>query len=197
MSKNLYKLECPVSSQYNYETKEDGKLRAYIQLLPGNSTPAPQTMQEKHGVTNFAVYYTNNPETFWAAPPVDAAPAAAAAVHGNADYENVLAKFKNFYNQNQTDSICDMFSDTWGDRKKSLWTADRNKNIKDEYGNMISYKYIATDDGDGDNDVILFKTVFDNSVHMLGISIDKNNKIVTFRFETSSPYIDKLLAKEM
>lgn len=35
MAKNLYKIECPVSSEYDYETAGDGKVRTYVQLLPG------------------------------------------------------------------------------------------------------------------------------------------------------------------
>jgi len=194
MAKNLYKLECPVNSQYNYETPEEGKARAYVQLLPGNATPPTETDHNKHGITTYTLYYTNNPKTFWAAPPAGITPAI--VTHTQADYEHVLEKFKNCYNNNEADSICNMFSDDWGERKKSMWSEEINNNLMADYGKIISYKYMAMDDGDGDNDVALFKIVCEKSVHVMGISLDKNNKIGTSRPETSSPYIDKLLAKE-
>ena len=36
-----------------------------------------------------------------------------------ADYGNVVDKFMKFYNNNQADSICDLFADSWGTAKKN------------------------------------------------------------------------------
>lgn len=74
MAKNLYRLECPVSSEYDYETKLPGKNTVYIQLLPLdgiNQTPQKEDYLNKD--VNFTVtnYVTNNPETFWKAPKLD------------------------------------------------------------------------------------------------------------------------------
>ncbi len=113
----------------------------------------------------------------------------------NTDYESVMEKFKTFYNKLKADSVDNMFSNP--ERMKSFLSAEELGRLQKEYGVMISYKYVAQDDGDGQQDVALFKMVFDKSVHMMGISIDKNNKLLNFRFETSSPNIDKLLAKEL
>ncbi|WP_341903805.1 transglutaminase domain-containing protein [Fluviicola taffensis] len=71
MAKNLYRLECPVSSQYDYETKLPGKNTAYIQLLPLdgiNQTPQKQDYLNKEVNCTVTNYITNNPETFWKAP---------------------------------------------------------------------------------------------------------------------------------
>jgi hypothetical protein len=195
MAKNLYKLECPVSSEYNYETHSEGKSRSYIQLLPGIAAPAARAQKDKHGVTSCTVYYTNNPDAFWAAPTAGAS--VMADVKPTAEYEHVIEQFKNYYTRQSADSISNMFSDIWGAQKKSLFTAQYLSDILKDYGAMISYQYLDRDSGDGDNDVALFKVVFDKSVHVMGISLDKSNKIENFRFETSSPYIDKLLAKAL
>jgi hypothetical protein len=71
MAKNLYRIECPLSSEYDTETWEKGKKATYVELLPldaYNQTPqyAEQT-NKKSGVT-FVNYKTNNPKLFWQKP---------------------------------------------------------------------------------------------------------------------------------
>jgi len=191
MSKNLYKLECPAGSQYDYETGGEGKSRTYIQLLPGNTKPAPAISIDMHDMPSYSLYYTNNPKTFWAPPPADSKPAGSAE-RTTADYEQAIRKFKDFYNNDQADSIRNMFSDQFGEHKKSMWPSAQLISIKKEYGEMKSFKWVGVDD-DG---TMLFKTEFTNSTHAMGIDLDEKNKLLNFRFETSSPYIDKLIAKE-
>lgn len=72
MSKNLYMLECPVSSEYDTETPLTGKQIEYVKLLPleyfkqaaDNKTVSTNN---KSKVT-YTFYGTNNPNMFWAAP---------------------------------------------------------------------------------------------------------------------------------
>ncbi|MBI2968988.1 MAG: transglutaminase domain-containing protein [Bacteroidetes bacterium] len=71
MAKNLYMLECPVASEYNMETKEAGKVIAYIKLLPLDYfNQAPDRAEEKNQETNttWVTYLINNPELFWKQP---------------------------------------------------------------------------------------------------------------------------------
>lgn len=69
MAKNLYRLECPVSSEYNLETREDGKIIQYIELLPLNYfRQSPDTEETKQGNTTLTVFKTNNPILFWQMP---------------------------------------------------------------------------------------------------------------------------------
>ena len=71
MAKNLYRLECPVSSEYDYETKLPGKNTTYIQLLPLdgiNQTPQKSEYVNKDFNSTMTNYVTNNPSTFWKAP---------------------------------------------------------------------------------------------------------------------------------
>lgn len=74
MAKNLYRLECPVSSEYDYETKHPGKNTVYIELLPLNGlNQNPQKEDHLNKEVNFTTtkYVTNNPESFWKAPKGD------------------------------------------------------------------------------------------------------------------------------
>jgi hypothetical protein len=60
MSKNLYRLICPVNSAYDLETPGPGKEVEYVQLLPLDY------FRQKPDRTD--TYNTNNPALFWAAP---------------------------------------------------------------------------------------------------------------------------------
>jgi hypothetical protein len=65
MAKNLYMLECPVKSEYNAETAEQGKVVSYIRLLPleyFSQSPSKTTGEWT------MVYKTNNPDIFWQSP---------------------------------------------------------------------------------------------------------------------------------
>jgi len=71
MAKNLYMLECPVSSEYNLETKESGKITEYIRLLPldyFDQKPDVQTKENKEFNSKTMTYMTNNSGNFWKAP---------------------------------------------------------------------------------------------------------------------------------
>jgi hypothetical protein len=71
MTKNLYILECPVRSEYNMETKQDGKVVSYIKLLPLDYfEQSPDKTEEKDQKTNttWIIYNTNNPKLFWTKP---------------------------------------------------------------------------------------------------------------------------------
>jgi hypothetical protein len=59
MSKNLYRLICPVNSTYDVETAAPGKTVEYVQLLPLDY------FRQKPDRTT---YNTNNPALFWAVP---------------------------------------------------------------------------------------------------------------------------------
>lgn len=74
MAKNLYRLECPVSSEYDYETKLPGKNTVYVELLPLDGlNQSPQKIDYPSKDMNFTItrYVTNNPKLFWKAPKPD------------------------------------------------------------------------------------------------------------------------------
>ena len=71
MAKNLYRIECLVSSEYDSESPVTGKKLSYVELLPLDAyNQAPRKAEHpstKSGVT-FINYKTNNPDVFWAKP---------------------------------------------------------------------------------------------------------------------------------
>jgi hypothetical protein len=67
MAKNLYRLETPIHSTYNYETKEKGKTVEYMQLLPLdgiNQEPKIKVSNNKKSKMIYKTYITNNPNLF-------------------------------------------------------------------------------------------------------------------------------------
>ena len=71
MAKNLYKLEIPVASQYDFETRQPGRTFEYVQLLPQaartGQPPVRTSHYAKENVT-FTTHYTSDPAAFWQAP---------------------------------------------------------------------------------------------------------------------------------
>lgn len=68
MAKNLYRLDVPLHSTYNYETKENGKVIESVQLLPLdgiNQTPIIQIFKDEKNNVTYKNYITNNPNFFW------------------------------------------------------------------------------------------------------------------------------------
>jgi hypothetical protein len=71
MAKNLYMLECHANSEYDAETRGQGKTETYIRLLPMDYFKQGQDKSEydnKDVKTVFINYKTNNPDRFWVAP---------------------------------------------------------------------------------------------------------------------------------
>ncbi len=71
MAKNLYRFECPVSSQYDTETATNGKKIDYVELLPldgFNQVPQKSEQTGKSSGIKFLNYKTNNPHLFWTRP---------------------------------------------------------------------------------------------------------------------------------
>jgi len=72
MAKNLYILNCVVNSEYDTETRQQGKSLTYIHLLPVEyfkQQPDKTSVTNAQTGTTFVNYNTNNPVAFWAAPP--------------------------------------------------------------------------------------------------------------------------------
>jgi transglutaminase-like putative cysteine protease len=71
MAKNLYRFECPLSSEYDTETPQKGKHIEYIALLPLdglNQTPKVRESKNSKTGVSYKTYKTNSPEVFWAKP---------------------------------------------------------------------------------------------------------------------------------
>jgi hypothetical protein len=71
MAKNLYMLECPVSSQFDTETKDADKTNKYLRLIPLEYFKKSLEKEVLAGneTKNARVFYlTNNPNIFWQTP---------------------------------------------------------------------------------------------------------------------------------
>ena len=71
MAKNLYRIECPLKSEYNFETWGNGKQVAYVELLPLDAfqqIPDKSIQKNEKTGTTFITYKTNNPTLFWKTP---------------------------------------------------------------------------------------------------------------------------------
>jgi len=69
MAKNLYLLECPLNSEYDFETISPGKVFTYVRLLPLDYfNQKPDKTESIGGIAKFVKYKTNNPALFWQKP---------------------------------------------------------------------------------------------------------------------------------
>lgn len=70
MGKHLYRMTCPVNSQYNSETRSGNKTLEYVELLPYGGQEPSFTMIESQVGKGYQVicYHTSNDEAFWQKP---------------------------------------------------------------------------------------------------------------------------------
>lgn len=71
MAKNLYRIECPIRSEFDLESPKRGKKNIYFELVPKNDFQELPYSEEhksrKTGVKN-VLFRTSNPDLFWARP---------------------------------------------------------------------------------------------------------------------------------
>lgn len=68
MAKNLYRLQCPLVSEYDTETWKDGKKITFVELLPLDAFQQTPDKSESTNIktgTTFTYLKTNNPNNFW------------------------------------------------------------------------------------------------------------------------------------
>lgn len=69
MAKNLYQLQCPVSSQYDLETRAPGKTLQYVSLVPATAAPKQAAAKtQRAGATTLTTYVTSSAAAFWQKP---------------------------------------------------------------------------------------------------------------------------------
>ena len=98
-----------------------------------------------------------------------------------ADYDATVARFQNFYNHDQTDSIYTMMSA----RAHALLTLDRARAAFrqiHQYGELKSYEFTKTE-----HDLYYYKSVFESTVLTFLVGLDTNKKMETFRLLPYAP----------
>ncbi|PQJ11754.1 hypothetical protein CJD36_008135 [Flavipsychrobacter stenotrophus] len=117
---------------------------------------------------------------------------AMAQAQSKTDYDRTVANFQKYYNGGMIDSLINMYSDTWGEHKSKLWSKETNDELTKKYGKMTGYKFLAMEPEDS---VMIYKVTFTKSIHAMGVWLENDKKVGTFRFHTSSPFIDKQMKK--
>lgn len=114
------------------------------------------------------------------------------------DYEEIMGKFVNYYNNGDVDGICTLFPvDTGAYSCFWKWAAERREEGNshlDEYGRITSYKYLGVDPSE--DELAVFKMVIGGEIKAMSFTLDRNNIFGTCRFITSSESIDKMLAAD-
>lgn len=109
------------------------------------------------------------------------------------DYSNAMSQFQNYYNRHQTDSICYICENPRATNNKPVVTQQTLETLMNELGELKSYQYM--DNNDYSNGVIVFKTNFAKSTQFMGISLNKDKKIVSFSIQPELPQIDTVKKK--
>jgi hypothetical protein len=111
------------------------------------------------------------------------------------DYERTFARFVKFYNNEQSDSIANMWIGDEG--IDNMWNPDLIKTLHSEYGTIVSYSYLGIDKEDPNPGLAVFKTKLSKAGwKTTSFTIESDGSLGTFRFITSSDGIDKMLAKD-
>ncbi len=103
-------------------------------------------------------------------------------------YLQTMGKFQLLYNAAKDDSLNAMFGHEWDEMQKTkpLWTKGESKKYLEEYGKLISFKFIGFENKDSET-LAIFRTVFSKKgKKVTSISLNSENKLGTFRFSTGS-----------
>ncbi len=180
MAKNLYKLQCPAVSEYNHETPKKDRIRKYITLVPGDDMRESYSSTRKDGMNSLKYYFTSDPKMFWSAP----------AGQQPSDFKKAMSRFQRNYNERNATAVQNSFAENWRKEAKQFWSTGNANRIYEKYGRMQSYQFLGFGKEDG---VALFRVVCDKSTHAMGITLNDAGHFGTFRFQTSSPEITKMM----
>lgn len=113
------------------------------------------------------------------------------------NYEQVMAKFQRFYNEGKGDSIIALSRPSTQSLTKNhpMWSNEQTAEALEQFGTLKSFVFLGIDKTDPQN-VYVFQTFFSKAgTQTTSLTLDKNSKIGTFRFMTTSDGIEELLKK--
>ncbi|NCI51510.1 hypothetical protein GWC95_16395 [Sediminibacterium roseum] len=108
-----------------------------------------------------------------------------------------MAKFQRFYNEGKGDSIIALSRPFTQSLTKNhpMWSNERTAEALEQFGTLKSFVFLGIDKTDPQN-VYVFQTFFSKAgPQTTSLILDKNSKIGTFRFMTTSDGIEELLKK--
>lgn len=99
------------------------------------------------------------------------------------DYAPLVDKFVNYYNKQQTDSICTLFPDEKNTGIKCFWKGASTDGTYNIYGKITAYEYIGVE-GTDLRKVTMYKVVFSKKGAMLmSFNVSENHKFMIFLLE--------------
>jgi hypothetical protein len=118
-----------------------------------------------------------------------------AAAQTRKDYERVMSKFVQFYNNNQGDSVVNLFNPKDRPHIKHMWTRAAVDTLHKKYGTIRSFKYpaLAAPKSDGVEFKVIYTLLEPNG---FGLLLDKNKMVVTLAMFTSEPKYLKTKARK-
>jgi hypothetical protein len=101
------------------------------------------------------------------------------------DYVRQVDKFVNFYNKQQTDSICTLFPDERTTKIKCEWKEASNDGTYDIYGKITGYEYIGVDSSSL-RKLTVYKVRFSKKgVVNMSVNLSANHKFTVFLLESA------------
>lgn len=100
------------------------------------------------------------------------------------EYIQLVNRFVKYYNRQQTDSICALFSDEKTTGVKCFWKGASTDGTYDIYGKITAYEYIGVE-GPDTRKVATYKVVFSKKgAKAMTFSVDEANKFIVFLLQT-------------
>lgn len=111
------------------------------------------------------------------------------------DFKEVMDKFVQYYNADNTDKICTLFKE-----KKDIgcfwrWANEKGSKSFEEYGKITSYQYLGKDKTDPEKVTVFRVNTEKQGIKAMSFTLGQGNKFGTFRFITSSEEIERMLAE--
>lgn len=111
------------------------------------------------------------------------------------DYDHVMASFKKAYNHHRADKVCDLFPMETRAKVAKVWSNRGMDELYNDYGKIVSYKYLGHDKTDPDN-VAVYKAVFQKKTIPMSLSLNQNKELENLRLDTHANEIDEMMKKE-
>lgn len=109
------------------------------------------------------------------------------------DYMDVMSRYVSLYNEHAHDKICELFPED--EERECFWKTIQPGNLFDEYGPIDNYSWLGPDKTDPDGGVRVFKITFRRKgVKAMSFSLIGDDHFGTFRFDTNSAEIERMLA---
>lgn len=99
------------------------------------------------------------------------------------DYADLMGKFVQYYNKQQSDSICTLFPNERTTGMKCPWKNAGTDGTYNMHGKIKTYKYIGKE-GSGDRELTIYRVIFSKKGTMnLRFHVNENQHFTMFLLE--------------